>query len=471
LDQLQAGGRNRRAFLRNACLGAGVLALGPLAAQVASASGTTAAATGEKSDFDVPYNRIGSDCIKWDEVRRDLHMNHIVAGMGIADMDFRCPPAVTAALKKRIQHENWGYEDMESPGPRAFVRAIIDWNEKQYGIKVMNHANVDIATGVDGALKIALRAFAPPGSKVLLTTPMYDGFYEIIEGSRLLPNESLMTWTGERYEIDWDDLERRMTPDTKVTILCNPHNPTGRVWTREELTRYGELCLKHNVTVLADEIHCDFVSKGSKYVPFSTLDDRKIVDNSITFKSGSKSYSLPGMKCAWYFSTNPKLYNELAFWNYDADISTLGIVAEHAALAGGGEWLRECAAYIDSNHDFANQYIKANIPLMKVGDKPEGTYLAWIDTSEISARIKAQTLADIENAKPRPFDVLRGGPAKVTAEDMVRQWLATNASVALNSGTNYGLGGRGHMRMNVATARPTLKAALDSMARALRDLA
>jgi len=460
---------DRRSFLAKG--GASVLALGPLAAGIANAAKAAAAEESGKYDFDTPYNRIGSACIKWDEAIRDHRMSHIVAGMGIADMDFRCAPVVTAALKKRINHENWGYTAWDSPGPKAFVQGLAEWNRKRHGITAMNPGNTGIATGVDTGLKTALRALAPPGSKVLLATPIYDGFYEIIQGSRLAANESLMKWVNGRYEIDWDDLERRMTPDTKVTILCNPHNPTGRVWSKDELTRYGELCLKHNVVVLADEIHCDFISKGNSYIPFSTLEDKKIVANSITFKSGSKSFSLAGMKCAWFFSTNPELYKQVSFWNYDADISTLGMIAEQAAYAGGEEWLNECVAYVDANHDFANQYIKANIPLVKVGRKPEGTYLVWLDVSAVADRIGAQKLADAENKKPQPVYILTGKPLPVTAEDMVARWFAKNAYVALNPGTLYGLGGQGHMRMNISTARPTLKAALDSMAGALKNLA
>ena len=150
-------GQSRRAFFAKAGFGAGVLALAPLASQVAKASETRGLDVASNYDFDVPYNRLGTDCVKWDEEQRDLDMDHIVAGMGIADMDFRCVSAVTDALRKRIHHENWGYVDMDSPGTKAFVQSIVDWNEKHYGIKVMNHDNAGIATGVDGGIKIALR--------------------------------------------------------------------------------------------------------------------------------------------------------------------------------------------------------------------------------------------------------------------------------------------------------------------------
>ena len=141
-----------------------------------------------------------------------------------------------------------------------------------------------------------------------------------------------MKMVNGRYEIDWDDFEKRASdPMTKTTILCNPHNPVGRVWSKAELTRYGEICLKHNVKVLSDEIHCDFVTKGQKYTPFATLDDKKIVDNSITFKAASKSFSLAALKCAWFFATDPEVFKQVQFWNR-AEVSTLGIASSPGGL-------------------------------------------------------------------------------------------------------------------------------------------
>ena len=200
-----------------------------------------------------------------------------------------------------------------------------------------------------------------------------------------------MKYVNGRYEIDWDDLEHRASdPATKTTILCNPHNPVGRVWSKAELTRYGEICLKHNVKVLSDEIHCDFAGKGVKYTPFSTLDDKKMVDNSITFKAASKSFSLAGLKCAWYFATDPETFKQVQFWNR-SEVSTLGITSSQAAYAGGEDWLNQCVDYIDGNQKFANDYIKAKLPLLKVGNKPEGTYLAWVDVSGLADKIEPRS--------------------------------------------------------------------------------
>ena len=479
MEQSSRKGHDRRSFLRNAGLGGGVLALGPLAASIAASAPAAAAPMSGKFDFDTPYNRIGTDSVKWDMPVRVNHMNRIIAGMTTADMDFKCAPSITAALKKRMEHENWGYVDMASPGPTAFNIGIIAWIDRRYGIKNINPEQMGITTGVHAGIIASMRALCPPGSKVLMATPIYSGFYGDVRFTNTVAEESLMKYVNGRYEMDWADFERRMTPDVKVSILCNPQNPVGRAWTKEELTRYGDLCLKHNIVVLSDEIHCDFVSKGQKYVPFANLDDKKVVANSITFKSGSKSFSLSGQMCAWYFSTNPEVFARTSFENHP-DLNVLGMVAEQAAYSGGEEWLDQLVGYIDGNLDFAHDYIKTNIPLIKVGNKPEGTYLQWIDVTAIADKIGAKKMADDANQQAKEAAGKMGtdysGRAEMTAvrvqtpDDLGQHWMAKNAFVQLNAGTSYGLGGANHMRMNIATSRKTLKAALDSMAAATKKI-
>src|ERR1700744_1223045 len=471
-------GHNRRSFLRNAGLGGSVLALGPLATSL-STSANAAEAAGGKYDFDNIANRVGHDSVKWDGALRTEKIDHVVAGMGIADMDFKAAPAITAALRKATQYDNWGYIDMAQPGRKAWLKSIVDWNHKRYGITAMNEGNMGITTGVHAGILATMHAYAPAGSKVLMATPIYNGFYGDIRATKTGASGSLMKFTNGRWEIDWADFENKAwMPDTKVSILCNPQNPVGRAWTREELTRYGEICLKHNVLVLADEIHCDFISKGSKYIPFSTLESN-LVNNSITYKSVSKSFSLAGMKAAWFFTTNPEVYKATVFNNH-ADLNTLGMVAAESAYAGGEGWLNDCVGYISDNHQFANDYIKKNIPMIKVGQAPEGTYLQWIDVSAIADKIGAKKMADDANQQAHDAAAKMGtdysgrqamGEMRVqTPEDMVQHWLAKNAFVQLNAGTTYGLGGANHMRMNIATSRKVLKAALDSMAAATKKI-
>lgn len=239
-------------------------------------------------------------------------------------------------------------------------------------------------------------------------------------------------------------------------ILCNPQNPTGNCWSPEDLTRMGEICLEHRVVVLADEIHCDFVTKGNTYTPFATLPNKEIVDNSLTSKAASKSFSLAAMKAAWYFSTNPD-YLARVQANTRADLSTLGMVANLAALTEGEDWLDQLLVYIDGNHDFAESYIQEKIPLLDY-TKPQGTYLAWLDVGQVVDRIGAKETAAKES---------RASGDTVTPEGVIQRWFAENARVFLNPGLSYGTGGADHMRMNLATSRSLIRQALDNMAEAL----
>jgi cysteine-S-conjugate beta-lyase len=453
-------GLNRRNFLRSAGMTAIAGAVG---------SGTTLrpvtveAASNGKFDFDTPYNRLGTDSTKWDAAIRTNEMgNGITAGMGIADMDFKCAPSITEALVKRVQHENWGYLDMQSAGAKAFTDGIIAWNKKRYNVDI-NPESLVITTGVHPGIIATLKTFCPPGSKVLLTTPTYNGFYGDLTASQTKPEESLMKYVDGRFQFDFEDFERRIGPDTNAFILCNPQNPTGNMWSADDLMRIGEICLKKRVLVLADEIHCDFVNKGQKYVPFSTLPNKAVVNNSVTYKAASKSFGLAAMKCAWFFSDNMDLINRIKP-NNRADLTTLGMIASKSAYSGGEDWLNQCVEYIDGNHDFVQKFVNANMPMVKVGAKPQGTYLTWLDLTQVAEKINAKALAS-QMASGQG----RGGRTP-SPEAAVVRWFAKNAKVALNAGDSYGLGGANHARMNIATSRKTLEAALTSMARALDDL-
>jgi|SRR5579871_3666579 len=455
----QTAGLNRRSFLRNTGLTALVGAVGSgtslSATAAAAALGYAPAADGGKFDFDTPVNRLGTDSVKWDQAKRQNNMDTIIAGMGIADMDFNTAPAITKALQERIKHEVWGYLDM----PHDFVDGIVAWNKKRYNLTI-DPESVVITTGVHPGIIATLRAYCPPGSKVLLTTPTYNGFYGDLRYTGTKPEESLMKIVDGRYQIDFDDFEKRISMDTNAFILCNPQNPTGNTWSQDDLMRIGEICLKHRVLVLADEIHCDFVTKGNKYTPFATLPNKAVVDNSVTFKAASKSFGLAAMKCAWFFSTNPEHVKRAKEMNR-ADLTTLGMIASKAAYHGGEEWLNQCVEYIDGNHDFAQKFIAANVPLVKINKKAQGTYLMWLDLTELGNRIGAKDAAASSKG--------RGGNP-MTAEEVTVNWLAKNAKIALNAGNTYGLGGANHARMNIATSRKTLEAALTSMARACDGL-
>jgi len=436
-------GLDRRTFLKGVQMVAIAGAAG--AGMPVPAAATVSAG---KYDFDTPYNRIGTDCIKWDQQIRLYGRDHIAVGMGVADMDFRVAPVITEALVRRVQHENWGYLDM----PESFPELIIDWNKRRYGIDIHRDWLL-MSTGVHPSIVSALRAFSPRGSKVLMMTPIYDGFYGDIAAAGCTPEESPMQLVNGRYAMDFEELERHISEETKTLILCNPHNPTGNCWSADDLTTVGEICIKHGIVLLVDEIHCDLVTQGNKYTPFSTLRNREIVRNSITFKSASKSFSLSAMKCGWMFSENPDYIAKIVEFGHSQDFNTIGMVATVAAYTRGEDWLQQVLSYLNDNHDYAASFIRAHMPLVSY-TKAQGTYLAWLDVSRVIEKIGARELA------------AQAGKG-VTPEVLVSRFFIQNAKVQINPGSNYGRAGAGHMRMNLATSRKTLELALTSMARAL----
>ncbi len=440
---------NRRAFLRSAGATAVLGAVGAKSVSALETTGSRSVLLYPTHDFDERFSRLGTDCSKWDSPIATFG-DGIEVAMGIADMDFRTAPCVTRALAERCSHENWGYLRR----PESFLQSIVDWNKRLYDLDV-DPSTVVVNAGVHEGIIAGLHTFAPPGSRVLMTTPTYNGFYTDLRFTRTVTDDSLMKLVDGRYSIDFEDFERRARR-ANVFILCNPQNPTGNVWSAEDMTRMGEICLEHRVVMLVDEIHCDFIRADEKYVPFASLPNKEIVDNSITYKSASKSFSLSGIKVAWYFTTN-RDYLERVRAHTRTGVNTLAVVATQAALTEGDEWLDELRVYLDGNQELAEAYFREHVPLVKF-TKAQGTYLAWLDVSEVVETIGAERTAAEESAS---------SGTDVTAESIVQRWFAENARVYVNPGSSYGTGGGGHMRMNLATTRALVERALGNMASAL----
>ncbi len=445
---------NRRTFLGNA--GGGAIALTGANLPLLTAAAATGGGKEGKYDFDTPYNRFGTDSVKWDAQAKRYGKDAIVAGMGISDMDFRAAPVITKALAERLKHENWGYLEM----PRSFPEAIIAWNKHRYGIEI-HPERMLLSTGVHPSIVSALRAFSPPGSKVLLLTPAYDGFFGDIAAASCKPEQVPMKIVDGRYQADLDLLDRHISTETKSIIVCNPNNPTGNVWSTDELTAIGDLCTRRGVVVLVDEIHCDFVRNGQKYNPYCLLSDRRIAMNSVTFKSASKSFSLSALKCGWMFSDNAEYMSRIAATGHNGDVNTLGMIAARAALTAGEDWLNHLLTYIDGNHEFVEKFVREKAPLIQY-KKAEGTFLAWLDVSGVIAKIGAAERAAEMNRKRA------SNTSAVTPEMIVQDFFVKEAKVQINAGSSYGLGGEGRMRMNIATSRKTLELALHNMASALK---
>lgn len=448
-------GFNRRNFIKNAGLTAFAGAAGSNSSfaesTVQSATDSAPFLHDGKFDFDTPYNRFGTDCLKWDDQVRRYGADKLQIGMGVATMDFRAPPCINEAITERLTHENWGYISASD----SFLESIVDWNRDRHGYK-LDPGSITTSSGIYPGIIAALRTFVEPGNKVLLLTPAYSGFYYHIAHTRNQPNESEMRSKNGRYEIDWEDLESRMTPDTQAMIICNPHNPTGNVWSEEDLLRLGRMCLERRIIVLADEVHCDLVREGETYVPFASLPDREVVDNSISFKALSKTFNLAAMKIAYFFSTNP-LYVKRMWSNHQPNINALGMVANEAAYRGGASYIDQLLPYLDENHSFVQKYVKQHIPMVDVTEA-EGTYLSWLDISKV---IEATGAAKTVQKNHQGGQVL-------TVEQYMENWFVEHSGVQLSPGTDYGAGGLGHMRMNLGTSRQTIRQALDNIAEALQ---
>jgi len=457
----QMHGLNRRSFLRNAGLtalaGAAAGSGNPLMA-AAAGSAFQAPANG-KYDFDTIYNRFGSHSTKFDQQIRVYGKGSVEVGMGIADIDFKAAPCITEALNARMKHENWGYLDMGEATP-MMTEAVAAWNKKHYGVDI-DPSTMVLSAGVHPALIAALATFSPRGSKVLLQTPTYNGFYSDLTYTGTKSEDVPLKFVNGQFAMDFDEFERRISFDTHTFILCNPQNPTGNCWSADDLTRIGEICLKHRVIVLADEIHCDWVGKGQKYTPFASLPNKAIVNNSLTFKAASKSFGLAAHKLAWFYSTNPDLLARVKV-NHRADLNTMGIVANQAAITQGDEWQRQANEYVDGTHDLVVNYIHDKIPMLRT-HRAQGTYLTWLDVTAVAEKINSKQLAaDYNKAKAANMPSL-------TPEQMVERFFVKYAKVHLNQGVGYGTGGANHMRMNIGTSRKLVETALDNMANACKS--
>jgi len=438
---------NRRAFFRNTGLSA-----------LAGAVGGNAAAFGapaEEYDFDSIADRAGTHSTKW-EGENTAYGRDDVIGMGIADMDFRAAPCVTRALAARVGHENWGYGFADG----ELRAAVAAWCARRQGLDV-DPANVQLSSGLHCALTAGIRAFAPPGTRVVMTPPVYGAFYDDIERAQTLPEDSPLAFSDGRYAIDWDDLESRLTANTRVFLFCNPHNPTGNCWSRDDVMRLGQLCLEKGVVVFSDEIHSDFVTRGHTFTPFASLPDREVVDNSVTFTSATKSFNLAALRTGWFFSTNAEHVDRIRA-RHRRDLNPLGVAANIAALTEGEDWLDQVVAYVEGNHDRVESRVR-EIPLLSY-HKAEGTYLAWIEASGLIDRLGARELA-AERTKAR-----ESSEPPVTPTMVVERWLARNAGVHVYPGSKFGVAGETHMRMNLATSRALVDRALDAIAEAIAKL-
>jgi len=382
-------------------------------------------------DFDQIIDRRHSDSSKWRKYGAD------VLPLWVADMDFVSPEPVLRALHARIAHGVFGY-GIEIP---EFNETVVELLYKRYDWRVSPEALV-LLPGVIAGFNLACRAVTVPGDGVLLQTPVYPPILRAPTNVGLTRNEvALMQQVDGRYGIDFDAFEAAITDRTRMFLLCNPHNPVGRVFQRHELTRMAEVCRRHNLVICADEIHCDLVYQGHPHLPIASLAP-EIAERTITLMAPSKTYNLAGLKCAFAIIPNPTMREK--FLAARADLVTtaniLGYAAALAAYRDGQPWLDEMRRYLESNRDCVRQYVDVHLPAITMGT-PEGTYLAWLDCRQ----------AGMPHNDPYTF-------------------FLEHAKVALNDGETFGQNGKGFVRLNFGCPRATLVQALEQMRQALTRL-
>ena len=446
---------SRRGFMKTAGMTAILSATG---SHRLLAQGSPTRHNPSKHDFDEHFNRIGHDSDKWDYIIQQYGRDKIKASMGVADMDFRQFSAVNEALAERAKYENYGYEMVRD----TYYQSIIDWNKNRYGQTIKKEWIRNSPTLLPG-ITSALRGLNPHKGKVILQTPTYSGFWGAIRRAEMERVEIPLKQNNGKFSMDLAAVEAAFDDQTKCLILCNPNNPTGTCWSADEMRALGDLCMRYGVTVLSDEIHCDFVRKDKKFTPYASIGE-KYANSSITFRSSSKTFGHASLCVAHFFSQNEDLINA-AMRTHKTSCNTYGLLATEVAYSKGAEWTDQLNEYIDGNHQFLYDYINRDgeMPGLKY-TVPDGTYLAWLDFGGLAEKIANPDQVDAFREKLRS----EGNNRTVNQEVVIQQFLIHEAGVEANNGSINGKGANCHIRMNLALPRAELKAALDHINAALK---
>lgn len=375
-----------------------------------------------KYDFDKIVDRRETYSYKWDIKENEVPM-------WVADMDFRTAPEIVKALEERVSNGIFGYTYI----PDEWNEAYVNWWKKRHHFE-MEKENLIFSTGVVPAISSAVRKLTTANENVVLLTPVYNIFFNSIINNGCRVSESALIYEDYQYRIDFEDLEERLKdPQTSLLIFCNPHNPIGKIWTKEEMERVGELCKEHHVTVISDEIHCDIVDPGYEYIPFASVSDT-CKDISITCLAPSKTFNLAGLHTACVYVSNPvlrhKMYRAL---NTDevAEPNAFAMQATIAAFSKGENWLQELCCYIKENKSYATDFIEKELPDVKVVSGP-ATYLLWVDCRNV-------------------------GKSGVNIAEFIRE----KTGLYVSPGEHYGKAGKDFIRINLACPLANVKKGME----------
>ena len=380
-----------------------------------------------KYDFDEIVNRRGTNSVKWDEAKEEG-----VIPMWVADMDFKAAPCILEALKKRVDHGVFGYTLV----PASYYESIISWFERRHQWHIERDWII-YTSGVVPAISAIIKALTEPGDKVLVQTPVYNCFFSSIRNNGCTIAENALVRKGNSYEIDFDDFERQAADEkTKVFLLCNPHNPAGRVWTQEDLSRMNDICLRHNVKVIADEIHCELVMPGHVFTPFAAV-SKACQDNCITTNSPTKSFNIAGLQIANIITSNAEDRQKIdraININEVCDVNPFGVIALQAAYNEGEDWIDQLNVYLWENYQALKTFFKDNLPQLEVINL-EGTYLVWVNVRATG----------------------------MTGDELTEK-LLKEGKVFVNRGTMYGkTTGADYIRINIAMPRSLMLEGLKRM--------
>ncbi len=383
-----------------------------------------------KYDFDEIVNRRDTNSYKWDSVSADD-----VLPMWVADMDFRTAPCIIEALQRRVEHGIFGYTRV----PDKYYEAVISWFRRRHRWEISSDM-ILYTSGVVPAVSAVIKALAEPGDKVIVQTPVYNCFFSSIRNNGCEVVENPLKYDNCHYSMDYDDLENKVKdPKVKLLLLCNPHNPVGRVWNTDELGKLNSICLRNNVMVIADEIHCELVFPGCRYIPFASV-SKECLSNSITCNSPSKAFNTAGLQIANIISDSPDIRGKIdraVNINEVCDVNPFGVEALIAAYNEGEEWLCELVDYLYMNYRILRKYFMDYIPELSVTFM-EGTYLVWVDCRSL----------DIDS-------------------DEVESRLLEQGRLWINSGKMYGADG--FIRINIACPKAVMLAGLDRFRKYLRQ--
>ena len=383
-----------------------------------------------KYNFDELIPRRDTHSYKWDTATDEK-----VLPLWVADMDFRTAPPVVEALRRRVEHGIFGYTKV----PPAYYAAVTAWFARRHGWRI-DPSWMIYTSGVVPALSAVIKALTVPGDRVLVQTPVYNCFFSSIRNNDCETVAAPLVYENGTYRMDFDSLEKKAAdPKVKLLLLCNPHNPAGRVWTRQELTRLGEICLRYGVMVVADEIHCELVYPGHTYIPFASISEEFLM-HSVTCVSPSKAFNLAGLQIANIIAADEEMrmkIDKAININEVCDVNPFGVEALMAAYTHGEEWLEEVKQYVWANYHCLKTYFDDYLPQFPVAVL-EGTYLVWVDCSALKRSSKA-----------------------------IVETLLKEEKLWVNEGSMYGQAGEGFIRINIACPRQLLMEGLSRLRKGL----